>query len=257
MVRGLFTAYTGMSNEQKRLDIVANNLANSATVGYKKDSVTNQAFDDVLTIKIKDNSEAYNDRPIGYMSPGVKIGEVYTSFEQGSLRQTENPYHLALQGEGFFQLAVTDSEGNTNTRYTRNGTFVLASDGHIVDNDGNRLMGENGEIVVPQNTVDIVVDEAGNIYSDGILVDTLAIANFEDYNFLIKHADTMFEAVEGAIEVDSTAAVVQGYMEQSNVNVVSEMVDMIAITRAYEANQKVIQSIDRTLDLASNSVGKV
>ena len=78
MVRGLYTAYTGMANEQKRLDIIANNLANAATVGYKEENVTNQAFDDVLTIKIRDNSESFNDRPIGRMTLGVKLGEAYT-----------------------------------------------------------------------------------------------------------------------------------------------------------------------------------
>ena len=159
MVRGLFTSYTGMSNEQKRLDIIANNLANSATVGYKKDSVSNQSFDNLLTIKIKDGSEAYNNRPIGIMSPGVKIGEVYTSFNQGSLRQTDNPYHLALEGKGFFQIAVTDRQGNVNIRYTRNGMFTMTRDGHIVDEDGNHLMGESGEIIIPQEAVDIVIDE--------------------------------------------------------------------------------------------------
>lgn len=257
MVRGLFTSYTGMSNEQKRLDIIANNLANSATVGYKKDSVSNQSFDNLLTIKIKDGSEAYNNRPIGIMSPGVKIGEVYTSFNQGSLRQTDNPYHLALEGKGFFQIAVTDRQGNVNIRYTRNGMFTMTRDGHIVDEDGNHLMGESGEIIIPQEAVDIVIDEGGSIYADGILIDTLLISDFEDYNYLRKTADTMFETVEGAIEIPSTSSVIQGYTEQSNVNVVTEMVDMINITRAYEANQKVIQSIDRTLELAANSIGKI
>lgn len=257
MVRGLFISYTGMSNEQKRLDIVANNLANSATVGYKKDSVSNQSFDNLLTVKIKDRSEAYNNRPIGIMSPGVKIGEVYTSFDQGSLRQTDNPYHLALEGKGFFQVGVTDQQGNTNIRYTRNGIFTMTRDGHIVDEDGNNLMGESGEIIIPQEAVDVVIDAGGTIYADGILIDTLLISDFEDYNYLRKTADTMFETVEGAIEIPSTSSVIQGYTEQSNVNVVTEMVDMITITRAYEPNQKVIQSIDRTLELAANSIGKV
>lgn len=257
MVRGLFTAYTGMANEQKRLDIIANNLANAATVGYKEENVTNQAFDDVLTVKIRDNSEAYNDRPIGRMSLGVKLGEVYTNFAQGSLRQTGQTYHLALEGNGFFTVAVTDREGNTDIKYTRNGSFTMTKDGYIVDTEGNRLMGEGGEIIIPSDAVDVVVDSTGAIYADGNYVDTLLIADFEDYSYLIKSGDTMFEAVEGAVIMPATAAIKQGYTEQSNVNVVSEMVEMIAVTRAYEANQKVIQSIDNTLDLAANSIGKI
>ena len=257
MVRGLYTAYTGMANEQKRLDIIANNLANSATVGYKEENVTNQAFDNVLTIKIRDNSESFNDRPIGKMSLGVKLGEAYTSHTQGSLRQTGNTYNLALEGKGFFTMSVTDRAGNADTKYTRNGSFTVTRDGHIVDTDGNHLMGESGEVIIPTNAVNVVVDATGGIYADGNYVDTLLIADFEDYDYLIKSGDTMFETVDGALIIPATASVNQGFTEQSNVNVVSEMVEMISVTRAYEANQKVIQSIDQTLDLAVNSVGRV
>lgn len=257
MVRGLYTAYTGMANEQKRLDIIANNLANSATVGYKEENVTNQSFDNVLAIKIKDESEAYNNRPIGRMTPGVKIGEVYTNFNQGSLRQTSNPYNLALEGKGFFNMSVTDRAGNNNTLYTRNGSFTMTKDGHIVDEDGNHLLGESGELMLPTDAVDIMIDSSGAIYADGVYVDSILITDFEDYNYLTKAGDTMYGLAEGAIELPSTALVRQGFTEQSNVNVVSEMVEMITITRAYEANQKVITSVDRTLDLAVNSVGKV
>jgi flagellar basal-body rod protein FlgF len=257
MVKGLFTAYTGMANEQKRLDIISNNLANSATVGYKKDSVTNQAFDDVLTIKVKDASEAFNDRPIGSMNPGVKLGEVYTDYGQGSLKQSTNTYDLALEGKGFFALEVTDRAGNVSTQYTRNGSFTMTKDGYIVDLEGNRLMGSAGEIVIPTDAVDVVIDNNGAIYADGIYIDSLSIADFEDYNYLVKVGDTRYEMLDGAVELTSSAAVRQGYTEQSNVNVVSEMVQMISITRAYEANQKIIQSIDKTLDLAANSVGRV
>jgi flagellar basal-body rod protein FlgG len=257
MVRGLYTAYTGMANEQKRLDIIANNLANSATVGYKEDNVTNQSFDNMLTIKIKDESEAYNDRPIGYMSMGVKLGEVYTNHGQGSLRQTTNTYHMALEGKGFFTVSVTDKAGNASTGYTRNGSFTMTKDGHIVDTDGNHLMGESGEVQVPTDAGDVTIDLQGAIYADGTYIDTLQIADFEDYNYLKKTSDTMYQAIDGANEIQSNALVRQGFTEQSNVNVVSEMVEMISITRAYEANQKVIQSVDKTLELAANSVGKV
>lgn len=257
MVRGLFTAYTGMANEQKRLDIIANNLANAATVGYKEENVTNQAFDNLLTIKIRDDSEMYNDRPIGRMSLGVKLGEAYTNHMQGSLRQTGSTYNMALEGKGFFAMAVTDRAGNVDMKYTRNGSFTMTRDGHIVDTDGNRLMGESGEIIVPIDAADVAVDASGAIYADGNYIDTVMIVDFEDYNYFLKAGDTMYEAVDGAQIIPSAANVLQGYTEQSNVNVVSEMVEMIAVTRAYEANQKVIQSIDKTLELAANSVGKV
>ena len=257
MVRGLYTAYTGMKNEQNRLDIISNNLANAATTGYKSEGITSQSFDNVLTIKIKDASESFNDRPIGNMSLGVKMGEVYTDYAQGSLKETSATYDFALDGNGFFTLEVTDKAGNVSTQYTRNGSYTMTKDGRIVDADGNHLMGESGEISIPTDAVNVVVDPSGSIYADGAYVDTLKISDFEDYNYLAKVGDTRYAALEGATEITGIASVRQGYTEQSNVNVVSEMVEMITITRAYEANQKMIQTVDKTLDLAANSVGRV
>ncbi len=257
MVRGLYTAYTGMANEQKRLDIISNNLANAATTGYKVQNVTSQSFDDLLTIKVKDSSEAFNDRPIGSMSLGVKLGETYTDQTQGSLRQTQNVYDFGLEGKGFFTMEVTDKAGNVSTQYTRNGSFTMTKDGQLVDEDGNHLMGESGEITIPTDAVNVVVDGTGAIYADNVYLDTLKISDFEDYDYLTNVGDTRYKALEGAVEAVGTGSIRQGYLEQSNVNVVSQMVNMINITRAYEANQKMITSIDKTLDLAANSVGRV
>ena len=257
MVRGLYTGWTGMENEQKRLDIISNNLANAATVGYKKEGVTNQSFDDVLTLKIRDESENFTDQKIGKMTLGVKLGEVYTDYKQGSLRETRNSFDFAIEGDGFFKMQVTDRDGNIKERYTRAGQFVMDSEGYLVDVNGNHLMSEGGTLQVPTDASQIVVDLQGNVFADGVQVDKLMLADFEDYNYLKKFGETMYEAVDGATLKDTNAGVRQGYTEQSNVNVVSEMVNMIAITRAYEANQKVIQSIDNTLELAANSVGKI
>ena len=257
MVRGLYTGWTGMANEQKRLDIISNNIANSNTVGYKQDSVTNQSFDHQLTIKIKDASEQFNKKAIGSMSVGVKLGEVYTDYGQGSLRQTENTFDLALEGSGFFNVSITDSNGEKTTQYTRDGSFTMTRDGFLVDVNGNYLLGESGDISVPVDAANIVIDVDGSVYADGTYIDKVKVTDFEDYDYLKKMGDNRYVAVDGASEVDAHATVNQGFTEQSNVNVVSEMVDMIAITRAYEANQKVIQTIDGTLELAANSVGKL
>lgn len=257
MVRGLFTAYTGMTNEQKRLDVISNNLANAATVGYKESDISSKAFDDVLTLKIKDASEPTNSRKIGTMSLGVMPGEQYTNYEQGSLKQTTGTYDLALEGDGFFNLSVTDKAGNVSTQYTRNGSFTMAKDGHIVDESGNYLMGESGAIIVPTNAREIKIDKTGGIYADDEYIDTVKVSDFEDYNYMIKAGDSMYQALDGAVEKESSASIQQGYLEQSNVNVVSEMVNLITTTRSYEANQKMIKTVDQTLDLAVNSVGKV
>lgn len=258
MVRGLYTAWTGMANEQKRLDVISNNLANSATVGYKKEGVTSQSFDEQLTIKIKDKSEPLTgERIIGSMSLGVKVGEVYTDYSGGSLRETENTFDLAIDGNGFFQVAVTDREGQTHLRYTRAGGFHMTSDGYVVNAEGNHLQGESGDVLVPTDAGEILVDIDGSIYADGEYVDKISLFDFEEYDYLKKYGDVMYEPVDGAVQKDATGLIRQGYTEQSNVNVVSEMVNMIAITRAYEANQKVIQTMDQTLDDAANSIGRV
>lgn len=257
MVRGLYTAYTGMKNEQKRLDIISNNLANSATVGYKKESVSNQAFENVLAIKIRDGSDAYLNRNIGTMSLGVKVGEVYTDYDQGSIRQTGNTYDLALSGKGFFKIKYVDKQGNESFKYTRDGSFKITNDGHVVDANGNRLQGKSGDVVVPLDAINVSISKSGVIAADGVVLDTLDICDFENYDYLKKFGDNMYTAVDGAVMTNADATVEQGYTEQSNVNVVSEMVSMIAITRAYEANSKVIKTVDTMLDKSVNSVGRL
>ncbi len=255
MVRGLYTAWTGMYNEQKRLDVIANNIANAATTGYKQEGVTSQSFDNMLAIKVRDYS-VKNDEVIGSMTLGVKVGEVYTNHTQGSVRNTGNTFDLALDGSGFFTMKVTDTAGNDHIRYTRAGNFTITRDGYVTDADGNRVQGEAGDLLVPTNA-EIVFDGTGAVYANGTLVDQLKITDFEDYNFLKKYADTMYEPVSGATELEAQCNVLQGFLEQSNVNVVREMTQMIAITRAYEANQKILKTMDTTLEQAVNSVGRV
>lgn len=257
MLRSLYTGWTGMYTEQKRLDVIANNMANATTVGYKKEGVTSQSFDDSLTIKIRDASENWKKREIGDMSLGVKIGEVYTDYAQGSLVETGDTYDLGLEGEGFFVVNVTDSNGITHESLTRAGSYHITSDGYIVDVDGNHLQSEAGDLQVSVDAGEVVIDTDGSVYEDGVMTDRILIKDYEDYNYLKKFGDTYYRAVDGAVEKDASGIVRQGYTEQSNVNVVNEMVSLINITRAYEAGQKVIKSIDTVIEEAVTSVGKV
>lgn len=257
MLRSLYTGWTGMFDQQQRLDVISNNMANATTVGFKKEGATSQTFDDVLAIKIRDGSEGWMQRRIGQLTPGVKIGEVYTDYTQGSLRETGNTYDLGLDGKGFFVVNVTDRAGKVNTRYTRAGQFHITNDGFIVDVDGNHLQSEAGDLQVPVDAGSVVIDTDGTVFADGAPIDKILVADFEDYNYLKKFADTYYEPVKGAEEKEADAMIRQGYTEQSNVSVVNEMVDLIATTRAYEANQKVIKTTDQVLELAASSVGKV
>ena len=162
---------------------------------------------------------------------------------------------MALSGSGFFTVSVTDKAGEVHTRYTRDGRFHLTKDGLLVDADGNAVQGQNGNITIDPSSKNVSISATGQIMADGELVDTLNIVDFEDYDYLKKYGDTMYEPVDGATTKDAEGEILQGYTEQSNVNVVREMVDMITITRAYEAGQKVIRSYDSMLDKSVNQVG--
>ena len=256
MVKGLYTAYTGMINEQNRMDILTNNLANASTVGFKKEGATSQAFDEVLALKIKDTTDASIVRPLGDISMGVKIGESYTDYSQGSLRETGNTYDIAISGTGFFTVEFRNKAGETSTKYTRDGGFTLNKEGYLVTKDGDYVLGTNGRIKVDplQNAV---IDKMGRIYQDDRLVATLKITDFEDYNYLEHYGENYYQAVDGAREKNGEFQTLSGYLEMSNMSVVQEMVNMISVSRAYETNQKIVQAYDGTLEIAANQLGKI
>lgn len=191
------------------------------------------------------------------MSLGVKIGENYTDYSQGSLKETGNTYDLALAGNGFFTISYTDKKGNTSEKYTRDGEFTMDSEGYLRTLEGDYVQGEGGAIMIPVETSEVSIRDNGDIYADGEYVDSLRIVDFEDYNNIEKFGENLYNVVDGATETESTAAVKQGYLEMSNINVVKEMVEMITISRAYESNQKLIQTEDDMLDKSVNQVGKV
>lgn len=257
MVKGLYSAYSGMLNEQNRLDIITNNMANSATTGYKKEGVTSQSFDDIYASKIKDASTGYLNRRIGTVNLGVKIGENYTDYSQGSLQSTDRTFDLALDGQGFFAISFTNKAGEQSVKYTRDGSFTVNREGYLVTKDGDFVLDKNNSKIKIDTNKEVQIDQLGNIYEDGTQTSQIKIAGVTDYDYLSKYGENLYNLEEGGTLANSTAKVHQGYLEASNVNIVSEMVSMIEITRAYEANQKVIKTIDTTLDKAANQIGKV
>lgn len=263
-LKGLYTAYTGMINEQKRLDVLSNNLANADTNGYKKEGTTSQTFADELAIKIKDTSSYGLAQKLGTISMGVHIGETYTDYSTGSFKVTDNSTDFAIKGDGFFAIAYTDKQGNSSVKYTRDGAFTVNTQGYLVTKDGDYVLNANdarngnvnGRIQVDP-TQKITVDELGNIYQNDQQVGTIGIVDFADYDYLAKYGENMYDLVNGGTVTAADGRIVQGTLESSNVNVVSEMVNMITISRAYQAGQKVINTIDETLDKAVNQVGNV
>lgn len=258
MVKGLYTAYTGLMNEQNRMDIMTNNLANASTVGFKKEGSTSQSFNDLLTLKIKDSSVGMqNVQRIGTMSPGVKIGENYTDYSQGSFRETGNTYDLALSGNGFFAIEFTNKAGETSTKYTRAGQFALNKDGYLVTKDGDYVLDTQSRRIQLNTLIDASIKTDGTIEQNGRNVAKIQIADFENYDYLKKYGETYYEPLEGARMIAADATVQSGYLEMANVQIVSEMVNLISITRAYESNQKIVQTYDDTLDVAVNQLGRI
>lgn len=257
MVKGLYTSATGMINEQRRVDVVANNLANSSTTAYKAEGSTSEAFYDVLAYKIKDTSEPFAARKLGAMNLGVKIGETYTDYSEGSFVRTENDYDMALAGKGFFAIEFKSRDGEVSTKYTRAGDFIVNTKGELVNKNGDFVLDTNGQHIILDPVVKPTMGLDGTIYQNGNAVAQIQIQDFEDYNYLKKYGENYYDAIEGATPIESAATIYNGMLEASNVQTVKEMVNLINYQRAYETNQKMITAHNETLDIAVNNLGKV
>ncbi len=257
MVKGLYTAYTGMVHQQKRMDTITNNLANATTTGFKREGLSSVSFREMLGIKIKDLTVPYLNEGIGQLSLGTKIGENYTDYSQGSFKETENTYDLAIQGDGFFVISYTDKHGNQSLKYTRDGEFTTDVDGTLRTLEGDYVQGESGDIVIPPGAAKVDINVHGEIYADEEYIDTIQMTDFEDYNYIKKFGENLYELVDGGVEKEAEGRIYQGYLEMSNINVVNEMVEMITISRAYESNQKLIQTHDSMLEKSVNDIGRV
>ncbi len=289
MLKGLYTAYTGMLNEQHRMDVLTNNLANATTNGFKKEGTTSEAFDTVLAYKIKDLSEPGNmPRPLATnravdeaelnnplnenylerrvrktgLNLGVKIGENYVDYSQGPIKETGNTLDLALSDRGFFAVEYTNKAGVTSTKYTRDGNFAMNRQGFLQTQDGDYVLDEDGRRIQMDTALPISISRNGTIIQDGTEVATIGITDFEDYNYLERFGENFFQPVEGAVELERGETGVdtqihQGYLEMSNISVVTEMVNMITLQRQYESNQKVITTYDDTLEQAVTQNGKI
>lgn len=266
MVKGLYTAYTGMVNEMKRMDVMTNNLANSDTYGYKKEGTTSHSFGEKLAYAIKDTSNYGLDKNIGSIVYGVHLGETYTDYSSGSFEVTDSASDFAVAGDGFFAIAFTNKNGETSVKYTRDGAFTVNAEGYLVTADGDHVLNMTGALnqdaaeanwVRVDPTIDYQVDGLGYIYQNDQVVGTLGLADFDNYDYIEKYGENLYNLVEGGNVIAAEGTIEQGCLETSNVQVVDEMVNMITIQRAYEANQKVITSIDETLQVATTQVGKL
>ncbi len=258
MVRGLYTSGWSMLALEKKMDVITNNMANASTNGYKKDTVVMESFPATLTKIVNDYSTASGrTRNIGTMELGSDVGTVYTYFSQGQLNKTDNELDIAIRDSdsAFFTVAVPDNDGNIKAFYTRDGSFSKGIDNSLVTSEGYTVLGENGPIVLQNGP--FTVSDDGSVIQDGNVIDKLLITEFEDTTDLKKYGNNLLQAGEGGQTREFSGTVQQGFAELSNVNTVREMVDMITVMRSYEANQKVLQAIDSTLEKAVSEVGAV
>lgn len=248
MLRGLYTAANGMITESQRTDVIANNVANVNTTGYKQDQAAVKEFEELLLRRIQDGKDAPE---IGSLGRGSLVDEIMTINHQGSITQTGGSYDLAIQGEGYFMI-----ETPQGVRYTRDGSFARSAQGELVNNQGFRVLGANGRpIQLPEGeTVTVVGD--GVVYVDEVEAAQMGFVNFEDPRALLKQGDNLYFAQDGQTPVAAGGTILQGVLENSNVNTVSEMVNLINAYRAYEANAKAVTSQDSLLEKAVNEVGR-
>ncbi len=237
MIRGIYTAAAGMTVKKTWLEIVSNNLANANTSGYKKDVM---AFRNLI-----DAQNLFTEDP-----QAGAVESVITDFSQGVLRATGNPFDLAIEGKGFFVL-----DGATGARYSRDGHFQVNSEGILVGPAGLPVLGENGEITITEN--DFQVNRKGEIYSQGKLIDRLLIVDFPA-DSLRKAGNNLFEPAPGAPDpVAVESQVIQGHLEEANINIVEEMINLILLSRDFNESQKTIQTQDETLRRTVQDLGRV
>jgi len=262
VIRGLYIAASGMNTTLTQQNVISNNLANINTVGFKQGRALNVEFPSHLFARLHDQRLKTFDgslelRPsVGVVGGGVVPQEVATDYAQGSRFETRNKLDFALTGKGTY--FVVQGPGG-EALYTRNGNFNLDADGRLVTQDGYPVMGHNGEVFIDGS--DVAVDAEGNILVDGKELDSILVAKVADDRAMVKVGHSLFKA-PASLPVDyapdaEDVLVQQGFLEQSNVNPVSEMVQMIEAARLYELNARVITMYDNAMGRAALEVGSL
>jgi len=232
MIEDIQLAAEDMSRRIAEQEVIANNLANVNTAGFKRDKVFLDVLTDATTASDTETQEI-------------------TAFDQGPIKQTGNPLDMALVSEGFFTIQT--SEG---IRYTRNGGFRLDPEGRLMLVEDALVMGENGPI---EARGEVSVNEQGDVFVNRVRVDRLRVVTFDKPYPLRKQGNSLFVLEDEStpeVEVENVR-MKQGFLEESNVNAIEEMVAMLTVFRYFEADQKVLSTQDDILGKAANDIGKV
>ena len=259
-MRSLDIAGTGMQAQATNVEVISNNIANMTTTGFKR---RRAEFQDLIYQNLRrvgsNSSDSGSVVPAGaQVGLGVKTAAIYRIHEQGNLQQTSNAFDIAIRGNGFFQVTLPSGE----TAYTRDGTFALSPEGQIVTSDGYVVQ---PGVTVPANATNVTINASGQVQVtlDGqtapALVGQIQLAVFPNATGLDAQGDNLLlqttasgNAVTGTPASPGFGSVLQGFVETSNVNVVSEITNLITAQRAYEMNSKVITTSDQMLATLTN-----
>lgn len=260
MLRGFYTAASGIVSQEKRLNSIANNISNATKAGYKKDDLVFSAFGDHIAVRM----HTYNQSELHPIGNGVwmqTVDEKYTNYQQGGFDATGRSLDMAIQGEGFFVIAGEEEE----PRLTRDGQFALDEEGYLVLPGFGRVQGQDGDIQI--GVSDFVVSQNGTIYIPGEEeedepqeVGRLAIAIPADYAALEKDASGLFIPQEYALleeEGDKRGVVLQKMVERSNVDMSEEMTRMIATQRSLQSASQLVKMYDEMSNEANSRLSNV
>lgn len=272
MFRGFYTVASGMLSQQRRTEMLTNNIANASTPGFKEDQSTLRSFPQMLLQRFDQQSipteKGLNlpfNKTVGTLSTGVYMQEAIPNFIQGDLKETGLNTDVSLldvsmpnNGSVFFTVAAPNGE----TQYTRNGNFTLDAQGflttasglYVLNNAGNRIQLSSDQFTINEN---------GDLVGEGGETTRLGIGFAQDPNRLVKQGDGLYRTEDGNALANAYDAngvqfkLQQGYVERSNVDVSRTMTDMMTAYRAFEANQKVLQAYDRSMEKAANEIGRI
>ncbi len=233
MIKGIYTSASGMIPRVRKQEIIANNISNAKTVGFKKDTT--------FTRELSRAERKQMPKQSDWETP--MLHDVFVDFSAGMFDKTGNPLDLAIDGDGFFTVQAEDG----TTYLTRAGTFEVNAQGQLAFPNGMLLVSNGGAIDVGDGQVS--VGEDGSVDVDGSTVGRITPMTVDDLTQLEKAGDSMFLVPEGTeLTAATNSSIRQGYLEEANVDIVREMVDMIITYRTFEANAKALQSQDNSLD---------
>lgn len=262
MIRGFYTAAAGMLAQMQRQEMLTNNISNANTPGYKADQSSLRSFPNVLLSQL--GGVDANGNPIGGLSTGVYMQEATPDFGLGTLQTTNVPTDMALipskvPGQGALLFSVKSADGSVH--YTRDGHFSVDALGRLTTADGNLVLSSSGQPITLSSN-DFQVDADGRITVNGAAASKIGVFYSSDPAAqLVKEGSDLFKANGTLPSADGNPAisyqVKQGYLEGSNVNLDQNMTDLMMAYRTFEANQKVLKTMDHTMDLVANQVGKI